>query len=216
MAAKSSIKKTAEAKSEIAVDTDVIKTTCFEASESKNDLTQVEQTTTGMKIVADKSCSSSEAPKREAFKVRKVFDPHTSVMVRNGFPGKLIYKNKRTGESFIWDSLGDEQEMEIQELRNAKGSSKAFFSENWFLFDDPEVIDYLGVSAYYKNALSYEEFDGLFDMNVDEMVSRIEKLSSGQKKSVAYRAAQMIEAGMIDSRQKIAALEKSLGIKLVE
>lgn len=216
MAAKSSIKKTAEAKSEITVDTDVIKTTCFESSESKNNLTQVEQTTTGMKIVADKSYLSSEAPKREAFKVRKVFDPHTSVMVRNGFPGKLIYKNKRTGESFIWDSLGDEQEMEIQELRNAKGSSKVFFSENWFLFDDPEVIDYLGVSAYYKNALSYEEFDGLFDMNADEMVSRIEKLSSGQKKSVAYRAAQMIEAGMIDSRQKIAALEKSLGIKLVE
>ena len=158
----------------------------------------------------------SEMHEKEVFKPKAVFEPHTLVVVRNGFHGKLIYNSRRTGESFVWDQFGDEQEMEIQELRYAKGSSKAFFQENWFLFDDPEVIDYLGVKAYYKNALRYDDFDELFNESANEISQRVSMLSAGQKKSVAYRAVQLIESGDIDSRQKIAALEKSLGMELVE
>lgn len=42
------------------------------------------------------------------------------------------------------------------------------------------------------------------------------KLSNGQKKSVAYRAKQLIADGVIDSNRKISALEKSLGVELIE
>ena len=41
-------------------------------------------------------------------------------------------------------------------------------------------------------------------------------LPEGQKRSVAYRAARLIESGEIDSRKTIAALEEVLGIDLVE
>lgn len=42
------------------------------------------------------------------------------------------------------------------------------------------------------------------------------KLSSGQKQSVAYRAKQLIADGTIDSNRAIAALEKALGVELIE
>ena len=53
-----------------------------------------------------------------------------------------------------------------------------------------------------------------------ELLARINqtgrKLSKGQKRSVAYRARQLISEGAIDSNKAIATLEKCLDIELVE
>ena len=152
---------------------------------------------------------------RKTFKPKQ-FDMHQIVTVRNGFQGMLIYRSSKTGEHFKWDRFGDEQDMEIAELRSARSSSKRYFEDNWFLFDDPEVIEYLGVGQFYKNALTVDNFDDLFKLDAEKIKERVAKLSAGQKKSVAYRAKQLIADGRIDSNKKITALEESLGVELVE
>lgn len=200
-----SAKKSTAASSSVAVDADIIRSKVSQSGAESE-----------VKITKDTVFIETAFDQREVFKARPVIDPHSTVLVRNGFQGKLVYRSRRTGEVFVWNGFGDEQEMEVQELRNAKGSDKAFFAQNWFLFDDPEVIDYLGVGTYYKNALSYDEFDELFDKTAEEIGERVERLSAGQKKSVAYRAAQLIASGDIDSRKKIVALERSTGIELIE
>ena len=138
------------------------------------------------------------------------------VTVRNGFNGKLVYKSRKTGEKFVWSEFGAEQDMELAELKNAKNASKVFFENNWFLFDDPAVISFLGVDRLYKNALNFDEFDDLFKMKPAEIKSRISLLSEGQKYSVRYRARQMIADGAIDSIKIINALEEALGTELIE
>lgn len=150
--------------------------------------------------------------------VPKDVDLHTYIPVKNGFQGKLIYKSKKTGERFEWDSFGDECDMELLELRDAKSSSKNFFKNNWFMFseDDAWVIKYLGVESYYKNALPVDGFDAVFEKSADEMETILTGLSAAQKRSVAYRARQMIEDGTIDSMKKVSVLEKYLGVELVE
>ena len=159
-----------------------------------------------------------EEPKRsgKAYKVKDTLDPGMFVPVRNGFNGKLIYKSRKTGERYVWEKFGDEQDMELRELRAAKTSYKAFYENNWFLIDDPEVIEYLGVERYYEHALSYDEFDSLFEMDPDELVARINLLSKGQKSSLSYRAKQLIREGGIDSIKVINSLERALGIELIE
>ena len=148
--------------------------------------------------------------------VPKTVDIHEFIVVRNGFNGKLVYVSRRTGEEYVWDNFGDEQEIELLELKNAKGSSKKFFVNNWFMFDDDWVIDYLGVRQFYKNALKLDEFDELFKLSPAQIEKRVAVLSNGQKRSVAYRAKQLIADGEIDSNKAIAALEKSLGMELIE
>lgn len=148
--------------------------------------------------------------------VPKSIDPHTIVTVRNGFQGRLVYKSKKTGERFVWESFGDEQDMEIGELRNARNSSKTYFINNWFMFDEPWIVDYIGMSQYYKFAISIDDFDNLFSKPVDELEHIISELSDGQKKSAAYRAKQLIATNDIDSNKTIAALERCLGVELVE
>ena len=146
----------------------------------------------------------------------KEIDSHQYVTVRNGFQGMLIYKSKRTGEKFIWSEFGEEQEMELRELKDAKNSSKKMFINNYFMFDEDWIVDYLGVRNYYQNGLHIEDFDNLFKKSPAEIKRIVSKMPSGQKNSISYRAKQLILNGEIDSRKTIAALEDALGIELIE
>lgn len=144
-------------------------------------------------------------------------DIHQFIPVINGFSGMLVYQSKRTGEKFLWENFGDEQEMELQELRNAKSSAKDFFQNNWFLFKDEDdwVIDWLGMRAYYRDALKLEEFDTIFEKTPAAIKKAVAKLSDGQKRSLAYRARVAVADGIIDSNKVIGALEEALGTQLV-
>lgn len=146
----------------------------------------------------------------------KAFDPNQIVTVRNGFQGRLVYRSKKTGERFVWDEFGAEQDMELAELKAARSSGKKYFINNWFMFNDPEIVAYLGMTQYYKFALNINDFDKLFSKSADEIKSTINRLSGGQRKSVAYRAKQLIADGTIDSNRVIATLENCLGVELIE
>lgn len=148
--------------------------------------------------------------------VPKDIDPNQFVIIRNGFQGKLVYKSARTGEKYVWDEFGSEQEMELRELRNAKSSHKKMFENNWFMFDEGWIIDYLGIRQYYKNSFGIDDFDSIFKKTPAELKKIINSMTDGQKKSVAYRARQLILDGEIDSRKSISALEEALNIELIE
>ena len=148
----------------------------------------------------------------------KKVDPHQIITVRNGFNGRLVYISPKSGETYVWDQFGDEQEMELSEVKSAKSSAKNFFINNWFMFDDEDrwVIDYIGVGQFYKNALDLDKFDELFSDTPERIEEIVSKMSDGQKQSLAYRARQMVVDGSIDSRRVVAALERSLGVDLDE
>ena len=167
--------------------------------------TTAEQTTTEVKYV------EVETPI-----VAREVDLHQYVTVRNGFHGTLVYKSKKTGESYVWDEYGSEQEMELIELKDAKNTNKKMFINNWFMFDESWIIDYLGLRKDYKNAISIEEFDNIFTKSPEELISIIGEMSDGQKHSTAYRARTLISNGTIDSRKVIAALEEALKTELIE
>lgn len=156
------------------------------------------------------------APKKKEYKVAKELDPRMLVPVHNGFGGTLVYRSRKTGELFVWEHFGHVQDIELGELKTARGANRAYFENNWFLIDDPEILEYLNVLKYYKNALTIEEFDDLFKMDPDDIGKRIATLSAEQKNTVKYRAKQLIEEKEIDSLSVIEALEKHLGVQLVE
>lgn len=150
--------------------------------------------------------------------VPKAVDPDEYVTVHNGHHGVLIYKSKRTGELFTWENYGEEQEMQIRELKDAKNSNKKFFVNNWFVFDEEYqwVVDYLGMRNFYKNSIGLGKFDDIFKLTPEKLKAELEQMSAGQKDSVACRARQLIMDGDIDSRKIIATLETTLGVELIE
>lgn len=171
---------------------------------------------TGTKVNTSAASADTPVEAKKSYRVKNTLDPHMYVTVKNGFNGTLVYKSKKTGERFEWKAFGDEQEMELLELKSAKNSSKAFFVNNWFLFDDPAIVEWLGMSQYYKHALNAKSFDKLFEQEPAEIKKAITALSDGQKKSVAFRAKQLIADEKIDSIKVINALEESLSVELIE
>ena len=167
---------------------------------------------------ADKKAEAAPVESVEKKPVVRDIDVHQSVPVKSGFQGMLIYRSRRTGEEFIWKSFGDEQEMELQELKNAKASNKGFFENNWFMFGDEYawVIDWLGVNGFYRNALKVDDFDDIFRLPPDKIRDAAKALPEGQKSSLGYRARQLVADGTIDSIKAITALEDALGVQLVE
>lgn len=141
--------------------------------------------------------------------------PEDYVTVRNGFNGKLVYRSRNTNEVFIWDGLGAEQEMELRELKHARNTARGYFINNWFMFDDPAIPEWLGVTMYYKNALELDDIDALFEMTPAEIEKTIKSLPAGQKETIANRAKELLRKGdKIDSLRVIHALERSLGTVL--
>jgi len=167
-------------------------------------------------ITAEPAVSEIKNAETKSPIVAKEVDLHQYVTVRNGFHGTLVYRSKKTGESYTWDEYGSEQEMELIELKDAKNTNKKMFINNWFMFDESWIIDYLGLRQYYKNAISIDDFDNIFTKSPEELKSIISEMSDGQKHSTAYRARTLINNGTIDSRKVISALEEALNTELIE
>lgn len=166
---------------------------------------------------ARKTQNTPTESKQTAYTAKDV-DMNQYITVRNGYPGQLVYTSKRTGEKFLWGHYGDEQDIQLMELRNARNTSKKFFDHNWFVFDDEYdwVIDFLGVRAFYNNIINLEGVDALFKKAPEQITAELATLTNGQKRTVAYRAMEMIRNKEIDSLSVIEVLEKGLGIALVE
>ena len=188
--------------------------------EDKTETQVVEQNAVTESVAAEtpkrKTRTKKAAEKTVKPIVPKDIDPEQYVTVRNGFQGRLVYVSKHTGERFVWDQFGAEKEMELRELKNQKDSYKKFFENNWFMFDEDWIVDYLGVQRFYRNAVRIEDFDEIFQKDAKTISEIISDMSDGQKKSVAYRARVLISDGAIDSNKAITALEESLGVELVE
>ena len=184
--------------------------------EDKTETQVVEQNAVTESVAAEtpkrKTRTRKAAEKTVKPIVPKDIDPEQYVTVRNGFQGRLVYVSKHTGERFVWDRFGAEQEMELRELKNAKNSYKKFFENNWFMFDEDWIVDYLGVQRFYRNAVRIEDFDEIFQKDAETISQIVGGMSDGQKKSVAYRARVLIADGAIDSNKAIVALEESLGV----
>jgi len=170
---------------------------------------------------APATAPATEAPVRSAKKavkprVRKSLDPNMYVPVKNGFHGRLIFRDKVTGEQYEWSEFGDEIDLTLNTLQKARSGQRRFFEDNWFLIDDPEVIEFLNVGQYYKNALNFDEFESIFDLGKDELIQKVQALSDGQKRGVIYIAKQKIESGVLYDLNVIKALEETLDVDLIE
>lgn len=146
-------------------------------------------------------------------KQKKQFDMHDLISVRNMTPGGLIYKsNRNVGYIVEWAEYNDEQPIEIMELKNMLASQRTFFERNWIWIDDPELLEYLGAAKYYKNMLSPDAVDELFDFEPDEMVSRIKLLTKDMQNTIRVVAYNKVRDGEINSYPTIQALQKYFNI----
>lgn len=151
-----------------------------------------------------------------AKKQREQIDPHTLVEVKNNTAGRVVYVSPRMmGYKIYWYEFGDTELMEYSELMTMRNSARRFFEDNLIWIEDEAIRDALGVSKYYKDAVSTSNLDDLFTMSTDKIKQKIALMSETNKNAVAQRAQALIDSGKLDSIKKIRVVEEAIGTKLV-
>lgn len=141
----------------------------------------------------------------------------TMVEVFNATPGKLVYVSKKqTGYKETWDSFGESVYMELNELISMRNHAKRFFTENWILIEDIEILQFLNVDRYYNDIISINELEDIFNEEADILYEKVSKMSNGLKNTVGYKAKQYISEGKIDSLKAVEAIEKAVGFEIIE
>ncbi|MBO5970240.1 MAG: hypothetical protein J6S14_17305 [Clostridia bacterium] len=186
---------------------------------------EVKKPTRGKKaaVSADNAASApaaeSPAPAKaeKKPKARKQYDLHDLTDVRNMTPGRLIYKSARNAGYMVeWDSYGDEQSIEISELKNMLASQRVFFERNWIWIDDPELLEFLGAARYYKNMLSPDAVDALFELDAEPMLTKIRGLTKDMQNTIRVIAREKVKSGEIESYSVVQALEKYFNTRFDE
>lgn len=168
-------------------------------------------------VIEETASPETETKPEKKTKTRKQYDLHELVDVRNMTPGKLIYKSARNAGYLVeWDSYGDEQSIEISELKNMLASQRVFFERNWIWIDDPELLEFLGAARYYRNMLSPAEVDDLFALDAESMIAKIRTLTKDMQNTVRVLAGQKIRGQEIEAYSVVQALEKYFGVDFSE
>ena len=130
--------------------------------------------------------------------------------------GKLVYESKRLrGYSEVWHEFGEEIPMEMAELYSMKNTDRKFFTENWIEVDMAVLRD-LQMDRFYQNAMTVDEINNMFELNADELVSKVSNMSMALRNSIGIKAMEMIEDGRLSNVKTINALEKALNCELYE
>lgn len=154
-----------------------------------------------------------------SMKIKKDIPLDRMIHIYNGSPGGLTIKLPKEGYDIRFEKFKEDDYIPYGELRLLRNASPKFFEENWILFDDEDIdmIDALNAQRFYKGALNPNQIDEfILESSEDKIRSTVSKLSNGQKKLVGYRAVELIDDGILDSRKIINVLEETLGVDLIE
>ena len=151
-----------------------------------------------------------------SYKAKKAIPMDALVMVKSAVNGKLVYVSKRqNGYKETWNGLGEEIPMEMAELYSRKNTDKSFFTENWIEVD-PIVLRDLQMERYYKDAISVDDLDAIFELEGDDLRNAIDKMKDNTKNAFALEAIRRIENETLTNFRVINIIEEKLNCELYE
>ena len=141
------------------------------------------------------------------------------VCVQSCFHGNLFYKSKRNGSIVEWQSFGEEQFMDVDELMYMRNTQPTFFKEQWVRLvgeNADAVFEFLHLDRYCKNNLKFDTFDDVFAMDPDDLITVVKGFAPSLRNSFARRAKELVEGGAINQLTTIKAIERATGYDLLK
>lgn len=153
--------------------------------------------------------------KKTAPATSTTLNDETKVSVKSLVPA-VYYSCTTTFESFAWVEVGDVQEMTYKQLRMMKTKHPRYFNDKWLLPMDNNVVKKLGLEKVYANNMNRGDMKKLYGSNVVEVEELLSGLSNEAKTKLAQRVEDDVKNGKIANVKVIRALEKHLGVELMQ
>jgi len=139
---------------------------------------------------------------------KKSLNDNDKVVVMNGLTGILFYHSERTNKSWTFQEFGEKDSIEYSELIVMKNKHPKYFTDGLLIVLDKEVQEEFKLTEMYKNILTPENVDEVFNMDVEDLEKFIDALPDGMKTSFVNIAMKKYEDKEIDKFSVISFIQE--------
>lgn len=107
--------------------------------------------------------------------------------------GRVIFKNKKTGETHKWLNTGDDLYLTVDEIITMDNQSHKFLRTPWLLIEDDEVVEAMGMREVYDLIARVRDIDSFVKLPLEQIESDVKQLTKGFKGELARLVDQKVE-----------------------
>lgn len=136
------------------------------------------------------------------------------IVVMNGLDGALMHRSTRTGRSWKFMAFGQTDKIPYSELQAIRNMNERCFTEGWLIVLNKQVQEEFGLTEMYKNIITPQNIDEIFNKEVDELEAFIDALPEGHKVTFVAKARELYNAKKLDSRRVVELIENKFKFSL--
>ena len=190
----------------------VSKTATKKADATEKKVESVEETPVETESVETKK-SEPKKPVESKKEIRQ-FNQTDPILCRSVTAGWLGVAGK-SGQYYIFENIGDECEIEYQDLFALKSRHSNYIYAPHFVIEDQELLQnprWADVAKFYDEKLyTNENIDEILNLKFNEFKKAIKELPMGLARSLQIRVSEKIEDGTFDSLNKIKVIDEVFG-----
>ena len=120
----------------------------------------------------------------------------------------------KSGQYYIFENVGDECEIEYQDLFALKSRRSRYIYDPLFIIEDEELLEnprWADLKEFYDGLYDMSDVNEVLNLPYEKFVKVIAKLPKGFAKTIQVEVAERIENGTFDSIKKIKAMDETFG-----
>ena len=141
--------------------------------------------------------------------VKKVFAKDELITCHSIAVGQTFMTGIKTGNTYIFESMGAEAEIEYQDLIAAVNINSKFLFKPLIVVDDVDFINQSPkLKKYYDSMYSINDLAKIFQYSPAKIKQELDRLPEGAKDSIKSLTSEYIAKGKLDSVRVIKALDE--------
>lgn len=147
---------------------------------------------------------------------KKKFQPSDMIVCLSITPGRLFFDGKKTNTTYRWADIGDEIEVEYQDLAYGVRSRDRILMKPRFLIQDKDFIaEFPALENLYSGLYSAQDLKDILKLPPARMGAVIKELPVGAQEALETIVATMIADGSFDSIKRIQKLDEIFDTKML-
>lgn len=126
------------------------------------------------------------------------------------------YSCPKTFDTFIWDTVGDEQEMTFEQLKIMKNRYGGYLTKKWLYPQNDQAIQKLGLSEVFSTKFDRDyDIELFFGNDADYAIKRLDFIDPKDEEYVIRKVKSATKDGKIQNIRILKALEEKFDIDLI-
>ena len=166
-------------------------------------------------IVQEQADAEASKVKETIIKAKEVqIKDDDLIVVMNGLNGSLVHRSSATGRVWKFNKFGQTDKIPYSEILRIRNVNSKVFDEGWLVILNEQIQDDFRLTDIYKNILTPETIDSVFNKNIEELEAFVRALPQGMKVTFVGKARELYQTKKLDSVRVIDFVESDFGISL--